>query len=31
MATYTVREHPELDDITEYDKKKLAEVIKQSN
>jgi hypothetical protein len=31
MATYTVRRHPELDAITEYDKEKLAEVIEQYN
>ncbi len=31
MTTYTVRGHPELDKITEYDKKKLAGVIKRYN
>ena len=31
MATYTMRGHPELDEITEYDKKKLAVVIKKYN
>ena len=29
MATYTVRKHPELDDIAAYDKDKLIEVIEQ--
>jgi hypothetical protein len=29
MATYTVRKHPELDEIAEYDKDKLIEVINQ--
>jgi hypothetical protein len=31
MATYTVRSHPELDDITEIDKGKLTKVIKEYN
>jgi hypothetical protein len=31
MATYTVRGHPELDVITEYDKRKLTKVIKEYN
>jgi hypothetical protein len=31
MATYTVRGHPELDAITDYDKGKLAEVIRKYN
>jgi hypothetical protein len=31
MATDTVRGHPELDDITEYDKKKLRKVIEKYN
>ena len=29
MATYTVRKHAELDEIAEYDKDKLIEVINQ--
>jgi hypothetical protein len=31
MATYTVRGHPELDDISKYDKKKLRKVIEKYN
>jgi hypothetical protein len=31
MATYTVRRHPELDDITEHDKDKLTKVIEEYN
>jgi hypothetical protein len=31
MTTYTVRGHPELDDITEYDKDKLTKVIEKYN
>jgi hypothetical protein len=31
MSTYTVRKHPELDDISDYDKIKLMEVIEQYN
>lgn len=31
MTTYTVRNHPELDEIAKYDKDKLVEVIEQYN
>ena len=31
MTTYTVRRHPELDDITDYDKYKLTKVIEEYN
>ena len=31
MTTYTVRGHPELDEITDYDKNKLTKVIEEYN
>jgi hypothetical protein len=31
MTTYTVRRHPELDEITAYDKNKLTKVIEEYN
>ena len=31
MTTYTVRRHPELDEITDYDKNKLTKVIEEYN